>query len=106
MQAQMMTFLSIAKGTSIVTETIFENRLKHADELRRMGANIKIEGNSAVVQGVKRLSGATVEATDLRAGAALVLAGLVAEGQTIVENIYHIDRGYENLTHKLSNLGG
>ncbi|WP_027339300.1 UDP-N-acetylglucosamine 1-carboxyvinyltransferase [Halonatronum saccharophilum] len=105
MQAQLMTFLSIAKGTSVVTETIFENRLKHADELRRMGANIKIEGNSAIVQGVNKLSGTTVEATDLRAGAALVLAGLAAEGETIVENIYHIDRGYERLTEKLSNLG-
>jgi len=105
MQSQFMTFLSIAQGASIVTETIFENRLKHADELRRMGANIKIEGNSAIVKGVKSLSGTTVEATDLRAGAALVLAGLIAEGETRVENIYHIDRGYEFLTEKLTSLG-
>ncbi len=105
MQSQFMTFLAMAQGTSVITETIFENRLKHADELRRMGANIKIEGNSAIVKGVSKLSGATVEATDLRAGAALVLAGLAAEGQTKVEKIYHIDRGYELLTDKLTNLG-
>jgi len=105
MQSQFMTFLSIAEGASIVTETIFENRLKHADELRRMGADIKIEGNSAIVKGVNKLSGTTVEATDLRAGAALVLAGLVADGETIVENVYHIDRGYEFLTDKLTSLG-
>ncbi len=105
MQSQLMTFLSLAEGASIITETIFENRLKHADELRRMGANIKVEGNSAIVRGVKELSGATVKATDLRAGAALVLAGLAAEGETKVENIYHIERGYENLTQKLSKLG-
>lgn len=105
MQAQFMTFLSIAKGTSVITETIFENRLKHADELRRMGAEVKIEGNSAIITGVEKLSGTTVEATDLRAGAALVLAGLASEGKTQVENIYHIDRGYEFLTEKLSDLG-
>jgi len=105
MQSQLMTFLSIAKGTSIITETIFENRLKHADELRRMGANIRVEGNSAVVKGVRELSGATVKATDLRAGAALVLAGLAAEGRTEIEKIYHVERGYEYLIQKLSNLG-
>ncbi|MCK8817337.1 UDP-N-acetylglucosamine 1-carboxyvinyltransferase [Natroniella sulfidigena] len=105
MQAQLMTFLSLAEDTSIITENIFENRLSHADELRRMGAKIRIEGNTAIVNGVDKLYGTNVRATDLRAGAALVLAGLAAEGETIIENIYHIDRGYEYLEDKLSNLG-
>jgi UDP-N-acetylglucosamine 1-carboxyvinyltransferase len=106
MQPQFMTLLSMAEGTSVVTETIFENRLKHADELRRMGADIRIESHSAIINGIDRLSGATVEASDLRAGAALVLAGLVAEGETQVDNIYHVDRGYENLGSKILELGG
>jgi len=106
MQPQFMTLLSVAEGTSVITETIFENRLKHADELRRMGADIRIESRSAIIKGIKELSGAVVEASDLRAGAALVLAGLVAEGETKINDIYHIDRGYENLESKITNLGG
>jgi len=106
MQPQFMTLLSVAEGTSVITETIFENRLKHADELRRMGADIRIESRSAIIKGIKELSGAVVEASDLRAGAALVLAGLVAEGETRINDIYHIDRGYENLESKITNLGG
>lgn len=105
MQSQLMVLASIAEGTSVVTESIFENRFKHVDELRRMGANIKIEGRVAIVKGVKNLTGAYLEATDLRAGAALVLAGLVAEDVTIVDHIQHVDRGYDSLEHKLSNIG-
>ena len=104
-QPQMMALLATAEGTSVVTESIFENRFKHAGELRRMGADIKIEGRTAVVKGVPKLSGALVEATDLRAGIALILAGLVAEGITVVENISHIQRGYENIEKKLNALG-
>ncbi|MCK8823670.1 UDP-N-acetylglucosamine 1-carboxyvinyltransferase [Fuchsiella alkaliacetigena] len=106
MQPQFMALLSIAQGNSVITESIFENRFKHADELRRMGADIRVESRSAIIQGIDKLSAATVEASDLRAGAALVLAGLVAEGETEVKNIYHIDRGYENLEEKITNLGG
>ena len=105
MQAPMTSLLSLSKGTGIVTETIFENRFMHVGELCRMGANIKVEGHCAVVEGKKSLSGAKVSATDLRAGAALVLAGLAAKGQTEVFDIHHIDRGYENLDLKLRNLG-
>lgn len=105
MQAQFMAMLSIADGTSIINETVFENRFKHAEELTRMGANIKTFGKVSVVKGVKRLTGAKVYAKDLRGGAALVLAGLVAEGKTEVENIYHINRGYENLHETLRSLG-
>lgn len=105
MQPQTMAMLSCAQGTSVVIENIFTNRFKHVDELRRMGAHISIEGRAAVIRGVERLSGAAVEASDLRAGVALVLAGLVAEGQTAVDHIYHIDRGYENLEQKLLALG-
>jgi len=105
MQPQMMAFLSIAEGTSIITETIFENRFKHAAELKRMGADITVEGRAAVIKGVPKLSGAFVEATDLRAGAALVLAGLAADDITVVENIDYIDRGYENIEGKLKALG-
>ncbi|MGI6128639.1 MAG: UDP-N-acetylglucosamine 1-carboxyvinyltransferase [bacterium] len=105
MQPQTMAMLSSAAGTSVVIENIFTNRFKHVDELRRMGAQISIEGRAAVIRGMKRLSGAAVEASDLRAGAALVLAGLAAEGQTVVDHIYHIDRGYEGLEHKLAALG-
>ena len=104
-QAQFMTLLCLAEGSSLIKENIFENRLRHAEELRRMGAKIKIEGNTAIVKGKDKLSGAKVEAMDLRAGAALVLAGIVAEGETVVEKIYHIDRGYENFEHKLTKLG-
>ncbi len=105
LQQPMSAFLTQAKGTSIVTETIYEGRFKHVDELKRMGADIKVEGNVAVIQGVKRLSGAKVAATDLRAGAALVVAGLIAEGTTEVERIHYIDRGYEFIENKLVHLG-
>ena len=105
MQAQMMSLLALSKGTGIVTETIFENRFMHAGELCRMGAQIKVEGHCAIVEGKRSLSGAKVTASDLRAGAALVLAGLAAKGETEVFNIRHIDRGYENLDIKLKNLG-
>ncbi|HYY60671.1 MAG TPA: UDP-N-acetylglucosamine 1-carboxyvinyltransferase, partial [Burkholderiales bacterium] len=95
MQAQFMTLAAIAQGTAVVTETIFENRFMHALELQRLGADIAIQGNSAVVRGVERLQGASVMATDLRASAGLVIAGLIADGETIVDRIYHLDRGYE-----------
>ena len=105
MQAQFLALNTIASGTALVTETIFENRFMHVQELRRLGARIDIEGNTAIVQGVDRLAGATVMATDLRASASLVIAGLVADGETVVERIYHLDRGYECLEEKLSRLG-
>jgi UDP-N-acetylglucosamine 1-carboxyvinyltransferase len=105
MQAQFLALNTIASGTALVTETIFENRFMHVQELRRLGARIDIEGNTAVVQGVERLTGATVMATDLRASASLVIAGLVAEGETVVDRIYHLDRGYERLEEKLVRLG-
>lgn len=105
MQAQFMTLLSIANGTSIINETIFENRFKHAEELNRMGANINSFGKVAVVKGVDDLTGAKVSAKDLRGGAALVLAGLVAKGTTEVDNIYHIKRGYEDIEENLNKLG-
>lgn len=105
MQAQIMSFLSLAKGTSMVIETVFENRFMHVEELKRMGAKIKIEGRSAVIEGVEKLSGAPVKATDLRAGAALILAGLAAEGTTTVMNAYHVERGYEDIVGKLSSVG-
>lgn len=105
MQAQMMALLTVADGTGVVSETVFENRYKHVDELRRMGANIKIEGRAAIVKGIPKLSGTFVEATDLRAGAALILAGLVAEDATVIDNVWHIDRGYENLERKYASLG-
>lgn len=105
MQAQFMALTTICQGTSVVTETVFENRFMHVDEFERMGAKIRIEGRSAIVEGVPRLKGASVNATDLRAGAALVLAGLVAEGKTEVGYLYHIDRGYDNLVLKLQRLG-
>lgn len=106
LQPQIMAAMVLAEGTSIITETIFENRLKHAEELMRMGANIRIEGHTAIVNGVDGITGASVEATDLRAGAALVIAGLVAEGKTLVYGGEHIERGYENLDHKFVQLGG
>lgn len=105
LQAQIMALLSIAEGTSVVTETIFENRFMHVPELRRMGANIKVEGGNAIIEGVESLSGAQVLATDLRAGAALVLAGLSAKGTTIVSKAEHIDRGYEKFVENLALLG-
>lgn len=105
MQAQMMTLNTIAEGTAVMTETIFENRFMHVPELNRMGANIEVEGNTAIVKGVEKLSGATVMATDLRASASLVIAGLVAEGETVVDRIYHLDRGYEHIEDKLNAVG-
>lgn len=105
MQAQMMALLTVAKGTSVVVETVFENRFMHVDELKRMGADIVIEGHTAVVKGMPKLSGAPVKATDLRAGAALVIAGLMAEGTTQLDCVHHIHRGYENLVEKLRGLG-
>ncbi|HHT63323.1 MAG: UDP-N-acetylglucosamine 1-carboxyvinyltransferase [Bacillota bacterium] len=105
MQAQFMALMARSRGTSVITETVFENRFMHVDELNRMSANIRIEGHSAVVKGVSKLTGAEVKATDLRAGAALVIAGLSAEGKTSVGCIHHVDRGYENLVGKLQGLG-
>lgn len=105
MQAQMMSLLCTVKGTSVITETIFENRFMHAQELKRMGANIKIDGRTAVIEGVEKLTGCEVKASDLRAGAALILAGLAAEGPTEVLDIYHIDRGYVNIEDKFKALG-
>ncbi|HZK34737.1 MAG TPA: UDP-N-acetylglucosamine 1-carboxyvinyltransferase [Bacillota bacterium] len=105
MQAQMMALSCLLPGTSIITETVFENRFMHVSELKRLGANIKIEGRSAVIEGVDHLMGTDVKATDLRAGAALILAGLCANGQTRVSDIYHIDRGYEAIEEKLRALG-
>jgi len=105
LQAPMLSLLTIATGTSIITETIFENRFKHVDELIRMGAKIKVEGRTAIIRGMPKLTGAIVAATDLRAGGALVLAALAAEGTSEIENVYHIDRGYERLEEKLQNLG-
>ena len=105
MQPQMAVSLALADGTSIVTESIFENRFRYVDELARMGASVKVEGNVAVISGVERFTGARVSAPDLRAGAALVIAGLAAEGITIVDDIYYIERGYENLDLKFQGLG-
>jgi UDP-N-acetylglucosamine 1-carboxyvinyltransferase len=105
MQAQIMALLCLAKGTSIITETIFEDRFMHVGELKRLGADIRLEGNSAVITGVKELCGAPVMATDLRASASLVLAGLVSRGVTEISRVYHLDRGYENMEEKLSILG-
>lgn len=105
LQAQFMAMLTASQGTSVVMETVFENRFMHVSELNRMGANIKIEGHSAIIQGKTNLQGATVKATDLRAGAALIIAGLVAEGKTEIGQIYHIDRGYDGIEEKLRNIG-
>jgi len=105
MQAQFMAINTVAEGTAIIRETIFENRFMHAVELARLGADIRIDGNTAVVQGVAQLDGATVMATDLRASAGLIIAGLVARGETLIERIYHLDRGYERIEQKLSALG-
>jgi UDP-N-acetylglucosamine 1-carboxyvinyltransferase len=105
MQAQFMALLTLCEGNSVIKETVFENRLQHVAELNRMGANIKLKGNVAVVSGVPALSGAPVRATDLRASAALVLAGLAAQGITTIKGLHHLDRGYENIDHKLRVLG-
>ncbi|MDD3839539.1 MAG: UDP-N-acetylglucosamine 1-carboxyvinyltransferase [Clostridia bacterium] len=105
MQAQMMALMAVAEGTSVIIETIFENRFMHVSELKRMGSRIKIEGRTAVVQGIPKLTGSQVNATDLRAGAAMVIAGLVADGCTEINDIYHIDRGYVNIENKLQKLG-
>lgn len=105
MQAQFTALNAVAEGTGIVTETVFENRFMHVQELQRMGADIRVEGNTAIVTGKPRLTGAPVMATDLRASASLVLAGLVADGETVVDRIYHIDRGYESIEEKLGQLG-
>jgi UDP-N-acetylglucosamine 1-carboxyvinyltransferase len=105
MQAQFMAINCIADGVATIRETIFENRFMHVNELMRLGANIQIEGNNAIVRGVERLEGATVMATDLRASASLVIAGLVAQGETVIDRIYHLDRGYERIEEKLAKLG-
>ena len=105
MQAQFMAINSVAQGTAVIRETIFENRFMHAVELQRLGADIKIDGNTAIVTGVEKLQGATVMATDLRASASLIIAGLVAEGETLIDRIYHLDRGYEKIEEKLAALG-
>jgi UDP-N-acetylglucosamine 1-carboxyvinyltransferase len=105
MQAQFMALNAISHGTSVVTETIFENRFMHVNEMVRLGANIQIDGKVALLEGVEKLSGATVMATDLRASASLVIAGLVAEGETVVERIYHLDRGYDQMETKLRGIG-
>jgi UDP-N-acetylglucosamine 1-carboxyvinyltransferase len=105
MQAQFTALNCVAEGTGIITETVFENRFMHVQELHRLGADIRVEGNTAIVRGVPHMSGAQLMATDLRASASLVLAGLVAEGDTTVDRIYHIDRGYENIEEKLGGLG-
>lgn len=106
MQAQFMTMLSTIEGTSVLTEMVFENRFLHVDELIRMGANIKTEGSVAVIQGVSEMTGAPVKATDLRAGAAMILAGLAARGETVVTGLHHIDRGYDGIVAKLNAVGG
>jgi len=105
MQAQAMTLMTVAEGASMITETIFENRFMHVPELCRMGADINVHGASAIVRGVKGLSGAQVMATDLRASVSLVLAGLAAEGETVINRVYHLDRGYERLEEKLTACG-
>lgn len=105
MQAQYMTLMTQAKGRSVITETIFENRFMHASELQRMGAQIQIGLDKAIVDGPSKLIGARVQASDLRASASLVLAGLVAEGETLIDRVYHIDRGYEKIETKLKGVG-
>ena len=105
LQAQYLAMMTLAEGISFVTETIFENRFMHTQELARMGANIRVEGRQAIVAGVRELTGAQVLASDLRASASLVLAGLVAQGETIVDRVYHIDRGYEKIEEKLARVG-
>ena len=101
-----MALNCLAEGTGVITESIFENRFQHAAELQRMGASIKLEGHTAIITGKETLTGAPVMATDLRASAALVVAGLAAQGQTTVDRVYHLDRGYERIEEKLGQLGG
>ena len=105
MQAQFAALNTVAEGVGVITETIFENRFMHLNELSRLGADIRVEGNTAIIRGVEKMTGAPIMATDLRASASLVLAGLVARGETAVDRIYHIDRGYENIEEKLGTLG-
>ena len=105
MQAQFTALNCVAEGVGVITETVFENRFMHAHELQRLGADIRLEGNTAIIKGVDKMSGAPIMATDLRASACLVLAGLVADGDTTVDRVYHIDRGYENIEEKLGVLG-
>ena len=105
MQAQIMSLLSVVEGVSVITETVFENRFMHVAELQRMGANIKIDGRTAIVEGVPKLTGCQVKATDLRAGAAMILGGLIADGETKISDIYHIDRGYVNIEDKFRKIG-
>lgn len=105
MQAQMAALMTLADGTSVITETVFESRFMHVEELRRMGADIRVEGNRLVVTGRRKLTGAPVMASDLRASAGLIVAGLAAEGTTQVQRVYHLDRGYERIEEKLSGLG-
>jgi UDP-N-acetylglucosamine 1-carboxyvinyltransferase len=105
LQAQFMALMTRAKGSSRITETIFENRFMHVQELARLGAHIRLEGDTAIVDGVERLTGAPVMATDLRASVSLVIAGLAAEGETIVNRVYHLDRGFERLEDKLARCG-
>jgi UDP-N-acetylglucosamine 1-carboxyvinyltransferase len=105
MQAQLMAMNAVAEGTAVMTENIFENRMMHVSELSRLGANVEVTGNTAVVQGVKGLKGANVMATDLRASASLVIAGMCASGTTMIDRIYHLDRGYEHIEDKLIGLG-
>ena len=105
LQAQYMAWMTVAQGISFVTETIFENRFMHAPELTRMGANIRLEGRQAIIAGEQRLTAAQVMGSDLRASAALVLAAMAAEGETIVDRVYHMDRGYERMEHKLNKVG-
>jgi len=105
MQAQFCALNAIAEGTGSVTETVFENRFMHIQEFVRLGANVHLEGNTVIIKGVQRLNGAQVMATDLRASASLILAGLVAKGETVVDRIYHIDRGYDHIEEKLAGLG-
>jgi UDP-N-acetylglucosamine 1-carboxyvinyltransferase len=105
MQAQFTALNSVADGVGLITETVFENRFMHVQELQRMGAQIRLESNTAICTGINRLNAAPVMATDLRASASLVLAGLVADGETLVDRIYHIDRGYDHIEEKLAQLG-
>jgi len=105
LQAPILAMLTRSKGTAVITETVFENRFMHVDELKRMGADIKIEGRSAIVQGIENMNAATVVASDLRAGAALILASLTANGTSEIREIHHIERGYENIEQKLRGLG-
>ena len=105
MQAQFMAVMAVAEGASVITETIFENRFMHVPELARLGADITIRGNTALVRGQEKLLGAPIMATDLRASASLILGGLCAQGETVVSRIYHLDRGYERMEAKLSRLG-